>query len=149
MTEREDETALLERLVNGLPAVEPEERPEPPPGLSVPAMTLWSRLVTEFEFSLGEFAVLEQLVECKSLLDHLTAAWEHDGKPTMASGSMGQEIIDPRIQEIRMVRGQYAALIKQLALPSESIEGGRKRPGRPTRISGQGGTWGAFQGAGS
>lgn len=139
----ESESALLERLVNGQSfEVEPVERPDPPPGLSVPAMALWSRLLDEFEFSIGEFVVLEQLVEAKSMLDLLTEAWERDGKPTMASGSMGQDIIDPRIQEIRKVRQQYAALAKQLALPAESIEGGRKRPGRPSRADG-GGSWSA------
>ena len=56
-------------------------------------------------------------------------------------GSQGQMVTDGRVQEMRQVRQQIAALVRQLALPAEGDQEQRRRPGRPTRAQ-QGGAWG-------
>jgi hypothetical protein len=138
----DNNVAAVLALVQGQGVEEVEaELPAPPANSSVKGSALWYALLGAYEFNLGEKAILEQLVTVQTHLDEVEADWRHDGSPTMAEGSMGQPVADPRIQEMRQLRSQYAALIKQLNLPTDGGEE-RRRPGRPTRSEG-GGKWGA------
>jgi hypothetical protein len=120
-----------------VPDVPSENLPEPPVGSSPAATALWFALLKGYTFSLGEMAVLEEVVRTKSLMDEVEADWRRDGSPKQAKGSTGQPVVDPRIAELRVLRSQYAALIRDLKLPSENGEQTR-RPGRPTRAASPG-----------
>lgn len=121
-------------------AIEPD-LPSPPADTSAKGTALWYALLGAYEFNLGEMAILEQLVTTQSHLDEIEADWRRDGSPTQATGSMGQPVADPRVQEMRQLRAQHLALVKALNLPAEGGQEQRRRPGRPARASG-GGAWG-------
>lgn len=114
--------------------------PVPPLGSSPAATALWYALIDAYEFNLGEMAILEQVVTTKSHMDEVEADWRRDGSPMTALGSMQQSVTEPRLQELRQMRSQYASLIKQLNLPADGGQE-KRRPGRPTRAEG-GGQWG-------
>ncbi|MDR7310088.1 hypothetical protein J2S40_001146 [Nocardioides luteus] len=121
-------------------AVEPSS-PPPPIGSSPAATAYWYAVLEEQELTLSEMAILEQIAETRTMLDLIQSAWVKDGQPTTSKGSMGQEIIEPRIQEIRQIRSQLAALIKQLGAATDTDGNPRRRPGRPSRTE-SGGRWG-------
>lgn len=106
--------------------------PVPPCDSSEKATALWYGLLGEYEFSIGELVILEQLVNTQTHLDEIETAWRRDGSETTSLGSTGQVVTEPRIQEMRQLRGQIASLIKALNLPAEGGQE-RRRPGRPTR----------------
>lgn len=141
MTTNENVAAVL-ALVSGqeVEAAEPD-LPVPPIGSSEGATALWYGMLGTYEFNLGEMAILEQVVNTKTHMDEVEADWRRDGSPMTAKGSMGQPVTDPRVQEIRQLRSQYATLIKGLNLPADGGQE-KRRPGRPTRSDG-GGQWGA------
>lgn len=136
-----ENVAAVLALVQGRPtdAIEPSAAPAPT-GSSPKASMLWYALLEEYEFSLGEMLILETLVATQSQLDEVEAAWRRDGGLTTALGSTGQSVVEPRIAEMRHLRGQMAALVRHLNLPSEGGQG-KRRPGRPARSNG-GGAWG-------
>lgn len=125
--------------------VEPEIDP-PPPNSSPAAQALYYSLMREYEFSLGELVIVEQLVAARTMLDSVESAWRMDGCPSQTVGSQGQMVTDGRIQEMRQIRGQIASLVKALNLPEEGGQQ-RRRPGRPTRAQaaaeGKSSRWGA------
>jgi hypothetical protein len=137
----DDAVAKVLALVSSQDEVAEPDLPVPPPEASAKAQALWYAVLGTYELDLGEMLVLESLVATQSHLDEIESDWRRDGSPTTAEGSMGQPVTDPRIQEMRLLRAQAASLVKQLALPSSTGSGQRKRPGRPTRLN-QGGTWG-------
>jgi hypothetical protein len=140
MSADSENVAAVLALVRQEPATVEVDVPVPPNGSSDGAQALWYALLNEYEFNLVEMVILEQLVTVQSHLDEIEADWRRDGSPTTALGSTGQSVTDPRIQEMRMLRQQVAALVKQLALPAGGDQQ-KKRPGRPTRSAG-GGAWG-------
>lgn len=131
-----DNIAAVLALVDAQEAVDAVEAevPMPPTGSSDGAQALWYALLGAYEFNIGEMALLEQVVTTKTHIDEIESDWRRDGSPTTSEGSMGQLVADPRIQELRQLRNQYASLIKGLNLPAD---GGneKRRPGRPTRIN--------------
>lgn len=131
-----DDIAAVLALVQQQPEVVEADLPMPPPECSEAVSALWYALLGAYELNIGEMAVLEQLVTARTQLDEIEADWRRDGSPKTAEGSMGQPVTDPRIQEMRQLRTQYAALIKALNLPAD---GGneKRRPGRPTRANSQ------------
>jgi hypothetical protein len=139
-----NDVAAVLALVQSQDVEEAEvELPVPPNDSSEGAQALWYALLGAYEFNLGEMAILEQVVNTKSLMDEVEADWRRDGSPMTAAGSMGQPVTDPRIQELRQHRSQYASLLKALSLPAD---GGneKRRPGRPTRFnSGPNSGWGS------
>ncbi|MDT0184327.1 hypothetical protein Q9S36_29445 [Microbacterium sp. ARD31] len=135
-----DPVALLQQMVAAASdeaKIDEADLPVPPVDSSPKAAALWYSALKERALSLGEMVVLEALVTTQSHLDEVESAWRRDGAQTTSSGSMGQSIVEPRIQEMRLLRQQVAALVKQLDLDGV----GRRRAGRPTRSQG-GGEWG-------
>jgi hypothetical protein len=135
-----DPVALLQQMVaaaTGEAEIVEADLPVPPIDSSPKASALWFAALKQRPLSLGEMVVLEALVATQSQLDEVESAWRRDGAETTSLGSMNQSIVEPRIQEMRLLRQQIAALVKQLDLDGT----GRRRPGRPTRSQG-GGEWG-------
>lgn len=116
--------------------------PAPPVSTSPKGTAIWYALLGAYEFSLGEMLLLEQLVNTQTHLDELEDSWTRDNRPALSKGSTGQDITDPRVQEMRLLRAQVQSLVKALALPAEDGQQQKRRPGRPSRSSG-GGSWGA------
>ena len=139
-----DNVAAVMALVQAQDVEETEaEVPAPPNDSSAGAHALWYALLKEYTFHLGEMAILEQVVNTKSHMDEVEADWRADGSPMTAEGSMGQPVTDPRIQELRQLRSQYATLIKALNIPADGGQE-KRRPGRPTRLnSGPTARWGS------
>lgn len=141
MTDNSNVAAVL-ALVGGDAEVIEADLPVPPIDSSPGAQALWYALLGGYDFNIGEMAILEAVITTRSQMDEVEADWRRDGSPMTAEGSMGQPVTDPRIQEMRQLRSQYASLIKQLALPADG-SGQVRRPGRPTRAQ-HGGTWGSI-----
>lgn len=123
------------------------EKPMPPAGSSDKATALWYAILNDYELSLTEMLLLEQLANTQTALDEVEDAWRRDGAETTALGSTGQVVVEPRIAEMRQLRNQMASLVKALALPmtdgestSQTRSTGR-RPGRPTRAQNSSQTW--------
>lgn len=140
MTNPSSSVAAVLALVSSQPEVVEANVPVPPIGTSEKATALWYAVLGQYELTLGEMLVLEQLAAAQTHLDEVEAAWRAEGGETTSTGSMGQVVVEPRLAEMRLLRTQIAALVKALALPSENAEQ-RRRPGRPTR-SQAGGNWG-------
>lgn len=141
MTENNAVAAVLALVGSHEAEVVEADLPSPPADTSPKGAALWFALLAAYEFNLGEMAILEQLVTTQTHLDEIEADWRRDGSPTQATGSMGQPVADPRVQEMRQLRAQHLALVKALNLPAEGGQEQRRRPGRPTRSAG-GGAWG-------
>jgi hypothetical protein len=137
--EPERQHAVILRLLTGTPDEseghdEDDEIPPAPVGSSAEAQMLWFRVLNEFDLSLGEMAVLEQVVALKTAVDNLTKEHEALGSPVLAEGYMGKgTVTHPLLVEIRQTRKDYLAAVRQLGLPAEEYEGGRKRPGQPRK----------------
>lgn len=123
------------------------EKPTPPVGSSDKATALWYAILNDYELSLTEMLLLEQLANTQTALDEVETAWRYDGAETTALGSTGQVVVEPRIAEMRQLRNQVATLVKALALPmldgtpTGSQRSTGRRPGRPTRAQNPNQTW--------
>lgn len=137
-----DPVALLQQMVaaaTGEVEIAESDLPVPPVGTSPRGTAFWYAALREYgPLNLTRMVILEQIVTAQSHLDEVETSWRADGSPTQAVGSMGQMVSDPRVQEMRQIRSQLAALLKQIDLDSGT---GKRRPGRPTRAQ-RGGEWG-------
>lgn len=100
--------------------------PRTPAGLSKRAQTFWGRMVDRYEFRLDELRLLEDACREQDLVDRLER--EIKSGPLMVSGSMGQEVANPLIGEVRQHRTVLARLFAQLKLPDDDEEVGAGAP---------------------
>jgi hypothetical protein len=137
-----DGIAAVLALVQGgaSETVEPD-LPVPPNGASLRAQEAWYSVLGQVDFETpAEWRLLESIVEVITQYDLVRERWVAEGSPVVSTGSMGQDVEAPALGTMQKLRTQEAALWKALALPtSDSTE--KRRPGRPTRLSG-GGAWG-------
>jgi hypothetical protein len=89
-----------------------------PKGLSVTGKKLWRDLTGEYEFRADELATLE--AACREA--DLIARMEDDlvNEPLTVTGSTGQLVTHPLVQELRQHRTVMASLFRGLKLPDES-----------------------------
>lgn len=88
-----------------------------PRGLGVKASDFWKKVTTKYDLRVDELVTLEAACRTLDLIETLQKDWTDDGKPTMTRGSQGQNVIDPRVSEMKMQRIAFEAFVKRLALP--------------------------------
>ena len=91
--------------------------PKPPPNLGVEGRRFWREVLSQYLLRPDEVAVLEHACRTLSLIAQLQT--ELDASGLMVKGSMGQDVANPLLAEIRQQRNLLRALMKQLAIPDE------------------------------
>lgn len=104
-------------------------------GVHVPSMLkpdgrkLWIETLAVYDLSEHERAVLLQACLTVDLCTQLRRKVDREGLTT--TGSMGQMVVNPLLQELRNQRALFDKLIRSLALPDipeqEAVEGGGLR----------------------
>lgn len=88
-----------------------------PTGLQVEGRKFWRSIATKYELRPDELMTLEQACKTIDLIGAMER--EQEGQPATAKGSMGQEVIAPRLDLIRHNRTLLNTLIKSLKLPAD------------------------------
>jgi hypothetical protein len=117
-------------------------KPAPTPtSLGTAGKRLWRETAKVYELRQDELEILRSACREADLIEKMDA--ELKGASLLVPGSMGQDVINPLLQEVRQHRAAFAALIRALKLPDEpegvpQVNG--QRTGGQTR-------WGATHGA--
>lgn len=91
-----------------------------PTGLGKSGKKLWRDVVKTYQLRSDELQILEQMARTSDTIDALQAVIDAEGM--MATGSMGQAVVHPAVQEIRQHRTLFRQHAQRLDLPD--AEGG-------------------------
>jgi hypothetical protein len=97
-----------------------EALPEPPVELGRRGAELWQAVLTEHELRTDELRVLEDACREVDLIERMHA--ELQTSPLVVKGSMGQDVANPLVQELRQHRALVARLLGALKLSDEDGE---------------------------
>jgi hypothetical protein len=89
-------------------------KPRAPRTLGSVGAALWRELVSQYEFRPDEARILLDACREADLIDDLDA--HQRGAERIVKGSMGQQVINPLISELRQHRATLASLLRQLNL---------------------------------
>lgn len=92
-----------------------------PPGLKGHAARFWEDVTESYTLRLDELIVLGNACKEINLIEQISA--EQMTRSMVAEGSMGQEVADPMITELRQHRATLATLLRQLKLPEDPASG--------------------------
>lgn len=95
--------------------------PEPPVQLGVRGVELWRAVLAEHELRTDELRVLEDACREVDLIERMHA--ELHTAPLVVKGSMGQDVANPLVQELRQHRALVARLLGALKLSDEEQDG--------------------------
>lgn len=87
----------------------------PPAGLAERGRAYWQAVVTDYDLTPSELAILIEACRTLDNLDQLAAAIARDG--VMVLGSAGQSVTNPALTEVRGQRLALHRLVSALALP--------------------------------
>lgn len=107
-----------------------------PRGLGNEGGKFWRNVTSKYTLRVDELVTLEAACRTLDLIKTLEADWIEDGKPTMTTGSQGQNVIDPRVAEMKAQRLAFEAFAKRLALPDDVAPGSGVKPNQQ-RAAGQ------------
>lgn len=93
---------------------DPPPPPPPPEGLGRCAERLWEDIVDGQDLRTDELRVLEDACREVDLIERMHA--ELQGAPLVVKGSMGQDVANPLVQELRQHRALVARLLGSLKL---------------------------------
>ena len=118
-------------------------KPAPTPtSLGAAGKRLWRETARVYVLRQDELEILRSACHEADLVDEMDKALK--GAPLLVKGSMGQDVINPLLQEVRQHRAAMAALIRGLKLPDADADAtpqiNGQRTGGQTR-------WGATHGA--
>ncbi|WNI15226.1 hypothetical protein [Actinacidiphila sp. ITFR-21] len=88
-----------------------------PDGLEQRGSELWEAIASGFELRQDELRVLEDACREADLIERLHQA--HLSAPLVVTGSMGQPVASPLVQELRAHRALLARLLGTLKLPDD------------------------------
>lgn len=88
---------------------------KPPMGLSKRARELWTDTLSGYDLDEHEFPILE--AACRELDLIARIEKELKGSDLIVEGSMGQEVANPLLGEVRMHRRAYIDFVQKLNLP--------------------------------
>lgn len=91
-----------------------------PEGLNRRGAALWDSITGKYELRADEITVLEDACFEADLIDDLRASLVD--APRLVKGSMGQQVINPMISEVRQHAATLKSLLASLKLPDESGE---------------------------
>ena len=94
--------------------------PPAPSGLRAGGKRVWTEVSNEYELRVDELDILEDV--CREV--DMIAALERELKKSglMATGSMGQPVVNPLVAELRQHRATKKSLWSALKLPSSDGE---------------------------
>ncbi|MET7731613.1 hypothetical protein ABZT02_09610 [Streptomyces sp. NPDC005402] len=98
-----------------------DELPEPPVDLGVRGVELWRGVLADHELRVDELRVLEDACREVDLIERLEEGLR--GAALVVTGSQGQPVANPIVQELRQHRGLVARLLGLLKLPDEEQAG--------------------------
>lgn len=91
---------------------------KPPSGLGEAGVKFWREVTKQYTFRPDEARLLEDACREMDLIARLEDAIAK--APLMVRGSMGQEVANPLVQEVRQHRSVLARLLGGLKLPDEA-----------------------------
>jgi hypothetical protein len=93
-----------------------------PKGLGDAGRRMWRSLTTGagLTYRADELVTLEGACRTADLIAELDEVIARE--PTMLDGSMGQKVVHPAVQEVRLQRQLLASLLSRLDLPEEGDE---------------------------
>lgn len=92
-------------------------KPTTPKGLGAAGRALWSDVTGKYELRADEVRVLEDACRERDLIKRLED--ELADASLIVKGSMGQQVVNPLVSELRQHRATCASLMRQLRLPDE------------------------------
>lgn len=94
--------------------------PKRPADLGREGKRLWKSIAGgQYVLRPDELSTLEDACRLSDMIATLTADWIERDRPSMTTGSMGQEIIHPLVDKIADHRMKRATLLGRLKLPDE------------------------------
>ena len=90
---------------------------KPPATLGKSGSALWREVLAKYGLRADELRILEDACAERDLIEQLSAGLQ--GAPMIVKGSMGQEVINPIVSELRQHRSTFAALMGKLKLPDD------------------------------
>lgn len=94
---------------------------EPQPADLAPSSgKMWDSVVTKYELRPDELRILEDACREADLIDDLEKHLR--GADRIVKGSMGQQVINPLISELRQHRIAFSSLMSKLKLPDDGAE---------------------------
>ncbi len=97
------------------------KNPPPPKRLDAAGKQLWQAVVAKYELRQDELETLKAACGEADLIEKMAAALED--QPLVVSGSMGQLVAHPLVQELRQHRATMAGLLRGLKLPDDQPSG--------------------------
>lgn len=95
-----------------------------PAGLGAKAKKVWSEITSVYDLRADELRILEDACREIDLIERLES--ELKGAELVVSGSMGQPVVSPLVQELRQHRGVLARLLTCLKLPDDEPGAGER-----------------------
>lgn len=92
-------------------------KPKAPQGLGDKAKVVWNEIANNYDLRIDELRVLEDACREIDLIERLEEALQ--GADLIVTGSMGQPVASPLVQELRQHRGVLARLLGWLKLPDD------------------------------
>ena len=92
-----------------------------PVNLSAAGRGLWESIAGSYELRTDELRVFTEACRETDLIEVMQS--ELAGADLIVKGSMGQQVMNPFVSEIRQHRTVLAALLRSLKLPDESTQG--------------------------
>lgn len=102
-----------------------------PKGLRATGRKLWRETTVSFELRQDELETLRAACGEADLIARMEEALEDE--PLTVTGSQGQIVAHPLVQELRQHRSTMAALLRGLKLPDDSVEVNHQRAGGQSR----------------
>lgn len=90
---------------------------EAPQGLGPQGSCLWQEIAEGFELRVDELRVLGDACRTVDLIERMEEAMKD--APLVVTGSQGQPVANPLVQELRQYRSLVARLLASLKLPDE------------------------------
>lgn len=94
--------------------------PAPPAGLGAKARAVWTRITKDYELRPDERRLLEDACREVDLIERIEKALSKGD--LLVQGSMGQQVTNPLVAEVRQHRTTLARLFNQLHLPDDGDE---------------------------
>lgn len=92
-------------------------KPRVPHGLGDKAKAKWREIIGVYELRPDEVRILEDACREIDLIERLEK--EQRGSPLLVTGSMGQKVASPLMQELRQHRAVLRQLLTSLKLPDD------------------------------
>lgn len=98
--------------------------PEVPEGLGDKALLVWTEITDEYELRADELRILEDACREVDLVERMEEQLAKES--LLSTGSMGQTVAHPLVQELRQHRAVIKSLFGALKLPDDDAQPGER-----------------------